>query len=132
MRCMLVWGVVATVGPLIFGRQLFWIFLQDEAVVEEGIRFLRILSVAQGLICLEFWAVGVFRGLGKTIPPSVATITGNTLRIPLSYFLSQTALGVAGLWWGLAIGAILRGTILIVWYRVHARKLPQEAEVLTA
>jgi len=130
MRCMLVWGVVATVGPLIFGRQLFWIFLQDEAVVEEGIRFLRILSVAQGLICLEFWAVGVFRGLGKTIPPSIATITGNTLRIPLSYFLSQTALGVAGLWWGLAIGAILRGTILLVWYRMYSRRLPRKADAL--
>ena len=129
MRTMIAWGIVATVIPLIFGRQLFWIFLQDEAVIEEGIRFLRILSVAQVLICLEFWAVGVFRGLGKTIPPSIATITGNTLRIPLSWFLSQTALGVTGLWWGLAIGACIRGGILVVWYRLYARKLPKSTNL---
>ena len=130
MRSMLLWGIVATVLPLILGRQLFWLFLQDETVMEEGMRFLRILSVAQISICLEFWAVGVFRGLGKTIPPSVSTITGNTLRIPLSYALSRTALGVAGLWWGLAIGACLRGVILIVWYRRYARTLPKEAVTL--
>jgi len=129
MRTMIAWGLVATAIPLIFGRQLFWIFLQEEAVVEEGIRFLQILSVSQVLICLEFWAVGVFRGLGKTIPPSVATITGNTLRIPLSWFLSQTALGVSGLWWGLAIGACIRGGILVIWFRLYARKLPKEASL---
>jgi len=131
MRTMILWGIVATAIPLIFGRQLFWIFIQDEAVVEEGIRFLRILSVSQVLICLEFWAVGVFRGLGKTIPPSITTITGNALRIPLSWFLSQTALGLAGLWWGLAIGACLRGITLTIWYHVHARKFPKEKETVT-
>jgi len=127
LRSMLLWGLVATAVPLLFGRQLFGIFLQDETVIEEGVRFLRILSVAQVFICLEFWAVGIFRGLGKTIPPSVSTITGNALRIPLSWFLSQTALGLAGLWWGISIGACLRAIILLVWYRVYARKLPKEA-----
>jgi len=122
---MLFWGVVATVVPLVFGRQMFSLFVRDEAVIQEGVRFLWILSVCQIFMCLEFWATGLFRGMGKTIPPSVSTLIGNSLRVPLSYALSLTALGVAGLWWGIALGACLRGAILVTWYVGYARKLPR-------
>ena len=125
-RIMLIWGVVTTAIPWIFGRQMFALFISDEIILAEGVRFLRILSVCQLLVCLEFWAIGVFRGLGKTTPPSVATIIGNTLRIPLAYFLSLTSLGVAGLRWGITLGACMRAVILVVWYMIYARRLPRE------
>ena len=122
---MVLWGVITTLIPLLFGRQMIGLFLSGEEILAEGMRFLRILAVCQLFICLEFWALGIFRGLGKTIPPSVATITGNALRIPLAYALSQTTLGVAGLWWGIALGACLRSMILVIWYLRHARQLPK-------
>lgn len=125
LRLMLCWGVVATVVPLILGRQMFSLFVSDEAVIQEGIRFLWILSVCQVFMCLEFWAAGLFRGLGKTMPPFVATLIGNALRVPLSYLLSLTTLGVAGLWWGIALGACLRGGILVAWYMGYTRRLPR-------
>ena len=123
-----IWGIVTMVIPLLFGRQLFALFIPGEpgAVLEEGVRFLRILAVCQIFICLEFWAVGIFRGLGRTIPPTISTIIGNSIRVPLAYFLSLTPLGVAGLWWGISLGAVIRGIILVSWYFIASRRLPQE------
>ena len=128
MYAVIIWGLVISVVLFLFGRQMFLIFVQYETVVAEGARLLRILGTAQVLLCLEFWATGIFRGMGKTIPPTVATITGNTLRIPLCLFLSRTALGLVGLWWGIVIGMSIRGIILVVWRYFDTKTLPRENE----
>ena len=132
MRAMILWGLVITAIPWLFGRQMMSLFFTDEAIIAEGVRFLRIHSICQVFICLEYWAAGIFRGLGKTIPPSVSSITGNVIRIPLAYFLSLTALGVVGLWWAIALGAMLRSVILLVWFFLYARRLPREDVVVEA
>ena len=126
MRMMIIWGLFATAVIWLFGRPMFALFLPEEPLLSQGVLFLRILSVCQIFMCLENWAAGIFRGLGKTIPPSISTITGNALRIPLSYALSLTSLGIFGLWWGITLGACLRAVILVVWYLLYARKLPRE------
>ena len=123
---MLAWGVICTIIPWVFGRQMFALFLPDDAaVLDMGVTFMRILSVCQLFLCLEGWAVGVFRGMGKTLPPTICTVTGNTLRIPLSYVLSLM-FGLPGLWWGMSLGACLRGIALVTWNMIHARTMPQE------
>lgn len=127
-RLMFVWGIFAAILPWLIGRPLFAFFLPNPEILQGGVTFLRILSVAQIFICLEFWAVGVFRGLGKTLPPTISAVTGNVLRIPLAYVLSQTSLGVNGIWWSIVFGAIMRTTILIIWYQFHKRHMPIHAE----
>ncbi|MCL2368267.1 MAG: MATE family efflux transporter [Oscillospiraceae bacterium] len=125
---MVFWGIVTTLIPWVFGPQLFALFIPDEAILANGIRFLRIFSLGQLFICLEFWTIGIFRGMGKTAPPSIATLTGNIIRVPLAYFMSTTALGLAGLWWGLVLGTVIRAAILIVWFLLFTNKLPREDE----
>ena len=125
MRMMILWGLFTTAIPWLFGRPMFALFIPHERVLTAGVHFLRILSVCQLFMCLENWAAGIFRGMGKTVPPSISTITGNALRIPLSYALSLTALGLSGLWWGITLGACLRGIILVTWFFLHVRKLPR-------
>lgn len=120
------WGVFVTV-VLVFGaRFLVSVFLTGEDIISGGVTYLRILSTCQFIYCLEALAAGAFRGLGKTLPPSLATAVGNTIRIPIVYGLSKTALGINGIWWGVALGAILRSLILIIWYVVDSRKQPRE------
>lgn len=127
-RLMFIWGVVTSVIPWLIGRQMFGFFLPVPELLPGGVTFLRILSLAQLFICLEFWAVGVFRGLGKTIPPTIAAVTGNILRLPLAHFLSQTSLGVNGIWWAIVFGALIRASILVIWYQIHKRNMPLEKE----
>jgi Na+-driven multidrug efflux pump len=54
--------------------------------------------------------------VGQTVPPSVSSILFNALRVPLCWLLSQTSLGLNGIWLGITIGGILRGAATLGWY----------------
>lgn len=122
---MLVWGVAVT-AILFFGaRLLFTIFLPDPQIVDAGVQYLRILALCQLAMCMENVAGGCFRGMGKTLPPSLVSIISNAARVPAAYFLSRTPLGLNGIWLGVCLGAIVRGAWLYLWYLWQRRKQPK-------
>lgn len=123
---MVIWGVVITAVIFLGARVFSSAFLTDPDIIDISVKYLRILSTCQLIYCLEVIAAGAFRGIGKTMPPSLATTTGNALRIPIVYFLSKTSLGLDGIWWGIAIGSILRSLLLFLWYVLHAKGQPRE------
>ena len=130
---MAVWGVIAT-GILFFaGGHLFAIFLPDEPeVVAMGANYMRILALCQIISCLEGITAGTFRGMGKTVPPSVVSFSSNFIRTVAAFFLARTGMGLDGIWWALTLGAILRGGWIFIWFRIYSRKMPKEDAVATA
>ena len=121
------WGLL--VGLLLYfgGGALFRLFVpNDPDVIEMGIHLLRILAVVQIPGCLEGAAAGIFRGQGKTMPPSIASILSNILRVVFAYgFTYFTGLGLTGLWLAMAISAAVRGTWIFTWYLLYSRRLPK-------
>lgn len=119
---MVSYGIMITAIMFFGAKNLFMIFIPDQELTDMGISYLKILSVSQLATCMEALAGGTFRGIGKTIPPSVISITCNTLRVPLAYMLSQTSLGLDGIWWGMTIGGIFRGFVMLGWYLLSIKK----------
>ena len=111
---------------VVAGGFLFRLFLPQPHLVEMGVSYLRILAFCQVFSALESAGAGAFRGIGKTLPPSVVSITCNAVRVPAAYLLSLTGLGLDGLWWGVVLGAILRGIWIFVWCLVMFRRQPKE------
>jgi len=132
------WGLF--VGLLLYfgGGVLFRVFVpNDREVIEMGIHFLHILALIQIPGCLEGVAAGIFRGQGKTMPPSIASITSNVLRVVFAYgFTYFTDLGLTGIWLALAISAAIRGIWIFIWYLLYSRKMPkldaEKPDALTA
>lgn len=128
--------IMSTYGLLItlllfFGANfLFRLFISEPEIVSLGIAHLRIFSLVQLVGCLEAIAVGAFRGVGKTKPPSIVSVIFNFLRVIAAYYLSQTALGLNGIWVGMALGNLFRGLVLLAWYLLFARKQPGEEVAL--
>jgi putative MATE family efflux protein len=125
---MAVWGLVVT-AVLFFGaRPLFGIFIRNEPeVMAMGVQYIRILAACQLAACLEGIASGAFRGLGRTAPPSVVSITCNLLRVVAAYVLSvHTPLGLNGIWWALSMGAGVRGLWMFLWYKASMPCAPRE------
>lgn len=118
----------AAVTALIFfgGGFLFSIFMPDPAVIEMGRTYLRILAICQIPQCFENVASATFKGIGRTLPPSVVSVTSNAIRVVLAYFLGQTALGLYGIWLAMALTAAMRGVWGFIWYLLAARHLPRE------
>lgn len=127
---MVAWGVVVSSVLFFAGGALFRIFIPDNpSVVDIGTEYLRILAVVQIPGCLEGVAAGAFRGRGKTIPPSVASVSSNALRVVLAYILSRlTPLGLTGIWIALAVGGGIRGAWIFVWYLFNSRGTPKADE----
>lgn len=119
------WGVIVSCILFFAGRSLFSIFLPDPDLVEMGAYYLRVLTICQVFCSLEAAGAGAFRGLGKTLPPSVASITTNVGRVFLTYFLSQ-AFGINGIWWEITIGATLRGLWIFTWFMKFLKNQPHD------
>ena len=124
---MISWGLFVTVLLFFGGEVLYKIFIpNDPDVIKLGIHYLRILAIVQIPQCLEGVAAGVFRGKGKTLPPSVASIISNITRVLLAYLsVHFTDYGLTGIWVAVAISATIRGLWCFGWYLIHSRKEPK-------
>lgn len=124
---MVVWGLLVTCLLYFGAGAIFALFLPGEPeTVAAGAGYLRILAACQLLGCLEPIAAGAFRGMGRTLPPSLVSILVCGARTIAAWALCQTALGLNGIWWALSLGAAARGLILFVCYLVYAARLPRE------
>ena len=122
---MAAYGFVITVVLFVFARHLISIFLTEPYSIEIGTNYLRIIALAQFLFCVEGVATGSFRGRGLTMKPTVVSSTTNILRVVLCYVLAATALGITGIWWGVAIAMTIRSVWMIVWHQINFRKMPK-------
>jgi len=111
------------------------VFLRDPEAIAMGTSYLRVFAFTQILTCMEGVAAGAFRGKGLTMKPTIVSVTCNVLRVIFAYALGSTALGIDGVWIGIAISVVIRGVWMLVWYQINSRKLPkvdEEVEAQTA
>ena len=96
------------------------IFLEKGAtttpVLEEGIRFLRIVSPFYLIVLLKLVSDGVLRGAGAMKAFMISTFSDLLLRVGLSYFFALgLQLGTTGIWMSWPVGWIV-GTALSLYY----------------
>lgn len=119
-------GLFAGLLFFLFNREIFGIFVQEEAAVEAGGTYLRILALSQLFMVTELVTAGAFNGCGNTTPPALTGILLTGARIPFAYYLcSFPAFGLTGIWWSITLSSILKGTIVPLWYYFFQKKFPR-------
>lgn len=106
------WGLCTTSLLYFCAEPLFSIFIAEADVLAGGVEYLRIIAFSQLLMLVEQTAIGAFSGLGKTLYPSVVSVTLTSARIPLAYLFSGAGLGLAGIWWALTVTSDAKGILL--------------------
>jgi putative MATE family efflux protein len=119
------WGVTVASILALGGGIIFSIFLPDPELRNLGIMYLRVLAICQIPMNLEGVFGNAFKGKGRTVPPSICSITSNVIRVPLAYILSRTSLGLLGIWIAVSFSACLRGIWVSLWYAAAGRQKPQ-------
>ena len=103
----------------LFARPLMSLFVAagEEAVIAEGMRFLRIEGAFYcGIGCL-FLLYGLYRAIGRPGISVVLTIISLGTRVALAYALSAIpTLGVTGIWWSVPIGWALADATGFLYY----------------
>ncbi len=105
---------------VLFPRVLIGGFTRDEGVLRLGASLLAVAAVFQLFDGIQGVATGVLRGLGDTRTPMIWNLIGHWfIGLPTGYFLCfGLGRGVVGLWWGLSLGLIICGAVLlVVWAR---------------
>lgn len=103
---------------LSFPKAISSFFITDPKVVPIAISYLKILSISQIFMAWEIVLEGAFSGAGDTLPPMIVSLPGSILRIPIAYLLAITlGLGVNGVWWAITLTSIVKGTVLVFWFR---------------
>jgi len=126
---MAVYGALATIVLFAFATPLISIFLSDPADIIIGRDYLRIIGLAQLLFCMEGVASGSFRGQGLTYKPTIVTVSSNVLRVIVTYILAATALGITGVWVGIAIAMTVRSSWMLIWHFISAKRMPKRDEL---
>jgi MATE family multidrug resistance protein len=100
------------------GRNLLpRIYTADGAVIALSASLLPIAAAFQLFDGVQAVGGGVLRGMGKTRPAAVINLVGYyALALPIGYVLAfRLGMGMAGIWWGLAIGLAVVAVSLVVW-----------------
>ena len=107
---------------------LMGLFLDDpaaaDAVIAEGVRYLRIEGAFYALIGVLFLLYGLYRALGCPGMSVVLTIISLGLRVALAYALAALpGVGVVGIWWSVPIDWVLADTFGLVYFRLRKKSL---------
>lgn len=118
-------GALATFLFLVFPRQIFAIFIPEPEAIALGSLYLRILGISQIFMCIEIIASGAFKGMGRTVPPTIVSLVFTGLRIPLAMILSaESILGLKGVWWSMSLTSIFKGVLLSAWFIIFFHSHP--------
>jgi len=124
-------GLVATVGFVFLGEEIFSLFSKDIEMITVGTLYLKILAVSQVFMCIEITSAGGFYGLGKTKPPSITSVLFTGLRIPAALLVvNYTSYSYAGVWWCISVSSVLKGVIVASLYFLTLRKLVRYRAVI--
>lgn len=123
VRLMAVWGLLCTALLIFLPSQIFGVFIHEADVIPLGVRYLVILGVSQMFMCIELTTIGALSGLGRTLLCSVISILFTSARIPLAIILSNTSLGLDGIWWAIAISSIIKGILFFFCFLLVSKKL---------
>jgi hypothetical protein len=81
-------SVVMTGAVLIFGRSIMSLFTKTDAIIDTGMRLIRILSMGFIGMAVTQSLSGVMRGAGDAVTPMwISILISVVLRVPLSYLL---------------------------------------------
>lgn len=132
MAALLAWEAAVTLLLVFCGRFLFSLFLSEpEGILDMGATYLMILAGCQLFMGLEGVSAGTFRGVGKTLPPSICSILSNLIRPIVCWWLARI-MGLDGIWLGVTLSAALRGALILVWFLHDERKMPRLDEPAAA
>ena len=121
----IVFSVAVSVIVWIFAEPLMGLFVEAEEnkVIAEGVRYLRIEGAFYAGIGCLFLLYGLYRALGRPGMSVVLTVISLGTRVAFAYTLSAAPLGVTGIWWSIPIGWFLADAAGVIYYLLRKKYL---------
>ena len=115
------WGSLNGLNFFLFPNGIANIFFHEPEVIAIAIGYLSIIALGEPFMCVEIVSSGAISGLGNTKLCSIISVIFTGSRIPLAYLLSQTHLGLKGIWWALTITSICKGIVFFFAFKKESK-----------
>ena len=115
------WGSLIGLIFFLFPNGIANIFFHEPEVIAIAIGYLSIIALGEPFMCVEIVSSGAISGLGNTKLCSIISVIFTGSRIPLAYLLSQTHLGLKGIWWALTITSICKGIVFFFAFKKESK-----------
>ncbi|EKQ55207.1 MULTISPECIES: MATE family efflux transporter [unclassified Clostridium] len=115
----IIFSTVALISVLIeiFPKEILLVFARDFEVLDIGSSYLRINAIGYLVFSISFITSGIINGSGKTtITMIISAVSLLIIRIPLSDFMSQSSMGLEGIWYAILITYIFTSICGILYY----------------
>ncbi len=122
-RQALVWGTIVaipvSIGGYFVAGPVIGLFGTEPDVAAHATTYLQITAATSVALLLTFVCGAIFRGVGDSRTPLLASILANALNLAVAYVLifghlGLPALGVAGSAWGAAIARGTSATVMLI------------------
>ncbi|MBO7540275.1 MAG: MATE family efflux transporter [Bacteroidales bacterium] len=103
---------------VLFGKPIMGFFTNEQAVIDEGYKFLLVCGPTYFLFAMMFTFTGLFRGAGYTLVPMIVSLVSLwVIRIPLAYWFSEE-IGSIGVWIAIPAGWFVGMALSFVYYKI--------------
>lgn len=117
-----VWGSLIGVLFILFPEGIANIFFHEPEVIAIAIGYLSIIAIGEPFMSVEIVTSGAISGLGNTKLCSLISVIFTGARIPMAWLLSQTSMGLNGIWWTLTITSICKGIVFVFAFQKESKK----------
>ncbi|MFO7938176.1 MAG: MATE family efflux transporter [Bacteroidales bacterium] len=109
-------AALVSLGVILFSKEIMSVFTKDQAVIQVGIGYLKIVGAFYLVFSLMFSITGLLRGAGATVVPMFTTLLSLwVVRIPLAWYLSGK-IGITGIWWAIPLGWFVGLVLAFLYY----------------
>lgn len=121
-------GIIMMLATLIFPRQLMLLLIKDEAVIEEGMRYMQVMSFSYIIFCISNILIAALRGIENVKLGTAISLCALVTNVTLNYLLIFDHVGlpqIAGTY-GAAIATLISRIVeltIVVWYVLKKEKV---------
>ncbi len=130
MMCNVIIGASVTVFYVLCRRQVIGMFIDDEAVIEYGVKMITALMAPGTFLGIMFIINFAFQGMGKGAQSLVlAAGRQGLIFLPMLFIMNKIA-GLDGIIWAQPIADTCCIVLAAVMFRITTKKLIKEAKLL--
>ncbi|PPS20943.1 MATE family efflux transporter [Brachyspira murdochii] len=112
---------------LIFGRWSVGVFINNEEVIDYGVKFLVASYAIAPIIGFQFVFMSTFQALGKSIPSLILSLSRQGIAFVPTILIGTKFFGINGIIWSQPIADIVSVALATVMYIYIYRKMKRKA-----